>query len=44
MAEKTIKVSDELYAILESLRKEDETLEMVLIRLLPTKNKRGFFR
>ncbi len=38
MAEKTIKVSEEVYAILESLRKENESLEMLLLRLLPIKD------
>ena len=37
MVEKTIKVSDEVYAILESLRKENESLEMLLLRLLPSR-------
>lgn len=38
MVEKTIKVSDEVYAILESLRKENESLEMLLLRLLPSRD------
>ena len=38
MTEKTIKVSDEVYAILESLRKENESLEMLLLRLLPSRD------
>ncbi len=38
MVEKTIKVSEEIYAFLDSLRKENETIESVLERLLPTKD------
>ena len=48
MAEKTIKISEEVYAILESLRKENESLNMLLLRLLPTKDekisKEDFFK
>ncbi len=47
MAEKTIKVSEEIYSILESLRKDDESIEKVLLRLLPIKktaiSKEDFF-
>ncbi len=38
MAEKTIKISDEIYAYLESLRKENEEIEEVLVRLLSPKD------
>ncbi|MBD3193290.1 MAG: hypothetical protein GF308_21830 [Candidatus Heimdallarchaeota archaeon] len=34
MAEKTIKISDEIYNYLDSLRKEHETVEDVLERLI----------
>ena len=38
MAEKTIKISDEIYDFLDSLRKENETVEDVLERLLQPKD------
>ena len=38
MAEKTIKISDEIYDFLDSLRKENETVEDVLERILQPKD------